>query len=325
MTTLPNGCLSAWCWSIAHRVARAIAGNRSIHGGLALLALLPALAMGKPDLTQKVGPTLADSGSSYYRFERYELGSADGLRHYRVVLGIPKRPAPAAGYPALYLLDGNAALSALREPWLQQLDAGSPPLLVMIGYATELRFDVASRAYDYTPAAQPGEALLDDQGRAAGGSQAFRQLIEQRIKPLVESRHPLDRTRQGLWGHSFGGLFVLDSLFAAPQGFQHYYAASPSLWWQGGLVLELEKRLPADAVAQLVLMRGGAEGLRHRGQDSAGARARASLPATALPQLAERLDRLPGLDVQYQEIAGLEHGPMLPASLEQALRLFGRQ
>lgn len=292
---------------------------------LLLLALVPALVAAKPDLSRKVGPTIADTGSSYYRFERYLLGSADGQRTYRIVLGIPKRKASAAGYPALYLLDGNAALASLREPWLQQLDAGRPPLLVMIGYDTELRFDVVSRAYDYTPAAQPGGEMRDEQGRAAGGSQAFRQLIEQRIKPLVERRFPVDRTRQGLWGHSYGGLFVLDSLFAAPASFQHYYPASPSLWWQNGLLLELEKQLPADAQAQVVIMRGGAEGRRHRGRDGKASQARASVPANALPQLVERLDQLPGLQVRYQEIPDLEHGPMLPASLEQALRLFGQQ
>lgn len=292
---------------------------------LLLLALIPALAVAKPDLSREVGPTIADTGSSYYRFERYVLGSADGQRTYRIVLGIPKRKAPAAGYPALYLLDGNAALASLREPWLQQLDAGQPPLLVMIGYDTELRFDVVSRAYDYTPAAQPGTAIRDEQGRAAGGSQAFRQLIEQRIKPLVERRFPVDRTRQGLWGHSYGGLFVLDSLFAAPASFQHYYPASPSLWWQNGLLLELEKQLPADAQAQVVIMRGGAEGRRHRGRDGKASQVRASVPANALPQMVERLDQLPGLQVRYQEIPDLEHGPMLPASLEQALRLFGQQ
>lgn len=292
---------------------------------LLLLALVPALVVAKPDLSRKVGPTIADTGSSYYRFERYLLGSADGQRIYRIVLGIPKRPAPAAGYPALYLLDGNAALASLREPWLQQLDAGQPPLLVMIGYDTELRFDVVSRAYDYTPTAQPGGEIRDEQGRAAGGSQAFRQLIEQRIKPLVERRFPVDRTRQGLWGHSYGGLFVLDSLFAAPASFQHYYPASPSLWWQNGLLLELEKQLPADAQAQVVIMRGGAEGRRHRGRGGKASQARASVPANALPQMIERLDQLPGLQVRYQEIPDLEHGPMLPASLEQALRLFGQQ
>lgn len=289
------------------------------------LALLPLLALAKPDLTRNVGVTLAESGSAHYRFERFTLDSRDGRRHYRIDLAIPRRAAPPAGYPVLYMLDGNAALAALREDWLAELDRHGPPLLVMIGYDTELRFDVVSRAYDYTPVAQPGIEIRDEQGRVAGGSKAFRQLIEQRIKPLIESRYPVDRARQGLWGHSYGGLFVLDSLFAAPASFQHYYPASPSLWWQNGLLLELEKQLPADAQAQVLIMRGGAEGLRHRGREGAASQARASVPANALPQMAERLDQLQRLQVRYQEIPDLEHGPMLPASLEQVLRLFGQQ
>lgn len=294
-----------------------------------LLALLPAVALGKPDLSQKVGPTLADTGSAHYRFERFELDSADGQRHYRVVLGVPRRAAPATGFPVLYMLDGNAALASLREEWLAEAAESDSPLLVMIGYATDLRFDVAARTYDYTPSPHPGTPLLEDEERRrpAGGSAAFRELIETRIKPMVEAREPVDRARQGLWGHSYGGAFVLDTLFADPASFQRYIAASPSLWWQSGLLLELERRLPRDAEARLAILRGGDESRRRSGDTVPGARARAmaAVPADAARQMVERLGRYPHLRVTYQELPGLGHGPMLPASIPPALRLFSEE
>ncbi len=177
------------------------------HWGWIALGCLPLITLARPDLSQKVGPTLADTGSAYYRFERFELDSTDGRRHYRIHLAVPKRAAPAEGYPALYLLDGNAVNAELREDWLAEMDERGPPLLVMIGYATELRFDVDARVYDYTPAPQPGQPLLEDEERRrpAGGAAQFLDLIEQRIKPHVTLHHPVDPQRQGLWGHSYGG------------------------------------------------------------------------------------------------------------------------
>lgn len=287
------------------------------------LGLLPESATARPDFGQKLGPTLADSGSEYYRFERFELDSADGQRRYRVHLAIPRRAAPPAGYPVLYLLDGNAALGALREEWLAELDQRDPALLVMIGYATDRRLDVDSRVYDYTPALQPGQPLLEDEvrRRPAGGAAPFLELIETRIKPRVAQRHAVDPRRQALWGHSYGGAFVLNTLFTQPQAFQRYIAASPSLWWKSGLLLRTEQNLPASARAQLLILRGSDEaGPRAGEQPGERRRAMAVVPADAASQMAARLASHPGLHVEYRELDGLGHGPMLEASILPALR-----
>ncbi len=287
------------------------------------LGLLPESATARPDFGQKLGPTLADSGSEYYRFERFELDSADGQRRYRVHLAIPRRAAPPAGYPVLYLLDGNAALGALREEWLAELDQRGPALLVMIGYATDRRLDVDSRVYDYTPALQPGQPLLEDEvrRRPAGGAAPFLELIETRIKPRVAQRHAVDPQRQALWGHSYGGAFVLNTLFTQPQAFQRYIAASPSLWWKSGLLLRTEQNLPASARAQLLILRGSDEaGPRAGEQPGERRRAMAVVPADAASQMAARLASHPGLHVEYRELPGLGHGPMLEASILPALR-----
>jgi hypothetical protein len=290
------------------------------------VALLPALTLARPDLSREVGVTLAESGSAHYRFERFTLDSRDGQRHYRIDLAIPRREAPVTGYPVLYMLDGNAALAALREDWLAELDRHGPPLLVMIGYASKHYFEPLARTYDYTPAPASAAPLFDDaeRQRPAGGAPVFRELIERRIKPQVEARVRVDRGRQGLWGHSYGGLFVLDTLFHHPQAFQSYVAASPSLWWQSGLLLQGERLLAADARARLLILRGGREARpRQPGElPVERARAMAAVPADAPRQLAERLAAHAGLRVEYREVSGLEHGPMLPASILPALRLM---
>ena len=71
------------------------------------LASFVSPAFAQPDLTQKAGPSVADAPSDSYRFDRFELDSADGGRRYRVQLAVPRAAPPPSGFPVLYLLDGN--------------------------------------------------------------------------------------------------------------------------------------------------------------------------------------------------------------------------
>lgn len=299
--------------------------RRRLLAAAALTTLAPALA--QPDLSRKLGPTIADTGSAFYRFERFTLRSADGERGYRVTVCIPRRAAPAAGHPALFALDGNAVLVALDERQLQALDGGTPPVIVAIGYDTELRFDVNARAYDYTPPIPSGQA--DDEaarGRKGGGADLFLDLLEREIVLRVRALAAIDGARLALWGHSYGGLFVLHTLFTRSRLFSTYVAASPSLWWQQGVILDEEKRFAGErartakaAGARLWLMAGDAE--RRERPGGAPPAARAAMPAQALPELAQRLHARDGLPVTLRIFPGMAHGPMLPASLEPALRI----
>jgi predicted alpha/beta superfamily hydrolase len=306
--------------------------KRGLWISLLLCLGIAAPVQAKPDLTEKLGPTIADRGSAFYRFETLEMPSADGARHYRIWIGVPKRPAPRIGYPVIYLLDGNAAMGALNEQRLAELDEQGPPVLVAIGYATDLRFDVVARAYDYTPPMPGVEKVIDDlsRDRQGGGADQFLDLLEQRIKPAVAERAPIDRSHQTLWGHSYGGLLVLHTLFTRPQSFQTYASADPSLWWQKGFILGEEKAFNSreNRPKRLLLMHGEAPaggGTPPPGVDDKVVQARreaqAAVPPDAIPQLAARLARLPGMQVGYRAFPGMDHGPLLPVSLDLALQL----
>ncbi|WP_208601322.1 alpha/beta hydrolase [Phytopseudomonas flavescens] len=297
---------------------------------IVLLLSTTAIAMGKPDLSRPLGPTLAERGSAFYEFARQDMTSADGQRHYRIWIAKPKRAAPATGYPVLYLLDGNAALGALQEKQLADLDERGPPLLVFVGYATDLRFDVNARAYDYTPPLPGGAPVIDDivRQRRGGGADVFVDFLEQEVKPLVSRHAEVDPQRQSLWGHSYAGLLVLHTLFSRPQAFQRYIAADPSLWWQNGFILAEAKAFDAPPTPlSLVLLvgagkpSGGVSGVKEDATVRARREAVAALPADAAEQLARRLAGLSGVEVGYRVFPDLSHGPMLPASLGLALRL----
>ena len=287
---------------------------RACAAGVPLAGFVPT-AFAQPDLTQKTGPSVADAPSESHRFDRFELDSADGERRYRVQLAVPRRAPPPAGFPVLYLLDGNAAFAALTQAQLASMAAlETPPVIAAIGYATDLRFDVAARAYDYTPplpeggAASAGAASDPARGRRTGGADVFLDLIESRIKPAVQSRTAIDLARQSLWGHSYGGLFALHTLLKRPGAFRTYIAADPSLWWADEFVLRDTAAPPVDGV-RLLVMTGGALPAR------ASAR-----PDAALRFVARQAQR-PGLQARLRASDGIAHGAMLTLSLGPAIDL----
>lgn len=149
--------------------------RRDVALGLLLASVSRRLAA-QPALTQHTGPTIETEGSIHYGFEHFRLDSADRQRHYRIVIGTPRRKPPARAHPALYLLDGNAALMAIDDALLAQVvQADCPPVLAFVCYDNDLRIDATARAYDYTPARRDdGAEEWDIPGRRrSGGAAAF--------------------------------------------------------------------------------------------------------------------------------------------------------
>lgn len=288
--------------------------------GLALCACLSS-AQARPAADEKMNGEILQRQDLPYRFEQHSLDSADGLRHYRLWIGVPKRPPPASGYPVAYLLDGNAAVGALDDGLLTQLDKGNAPLLVAIGTDTPLRIDRSARTLDYTPERNTAVQLDPLTNEPSGGADVFLDLVQQRIKPLVASHYRVDAQRQALWGHSYGGLLVLHALLSRPGEFQSYAAASPSLWWGDGAILGEQEGFAARLKGQplnLLLMRGDQE------PAVPGRAATSQVNENSAAQLTEALAHNTGLQVQYRVFPGLGHGPMLAESLRYTLQWLAR-
>lgn len=284
---------------------------------LAMLFVQCAYAKPAPDQLMDA-PVLREA--SDYSFSTLELDSADGARHYRIWLGRPLKVS--AANPVAYLLDGNAAMAALDTPLLNRLaHSAAPPVLVAVGYATPLRIERNARTFDYTP--QVGEGAQRDPLTAvpSGGAEPFLDLLTEHIRPLINQRLQEKPRRQVLWGHSYGGLLVLYTLMTRPQAFDEYAAASPSLWWNGGVINTegLAQRLQGKP-RTLLMMRGDEEpaspAMRTGPKGEQGGAAK---------QLLASLQQVKGLKVQYQAFPGLSHGPMLPASLHYTLEHISQQ
>lgn len=161
---------------------------------------------------------------------------------YRIIVATPAAPAPTGGYPVIYVVDGNAWTGLVSEIIRTNLETGiqsrvEPAVVVGIGYPIAEAFDLKRRSFDFTSPATPGHPDPDVLPGPNGGDITLMNFIDNTVKPVIEARFPINRTRQTLIGHSLGGLFTLESLFARPRSFQTYVALSPSIWWNNRTLL----------------------------------------------------------------------------------------
>ena len=194
-------------------------------------------------------------------------------RDYRIMITKPLGEAPAAGYPTLVALDGNAYFGTLtdvsrtRGYFAQDI---AEPLVVAVGYPSEHPLQwVSLRNTDLTPTERtmprwPPDSIESRDSARCGGAADFIEVIEREIKSRVAARHPVDRDDMALLGHSLGGMFVLYTLFTRPELFRTWLAISPSIWWEYKHLLGIEPRLAdwrrnSGAPLRLYLSAGGLE------------------------------------------------------------------
>ncbi len=261
--------------------------------------------------------------------QQFDLHSVQG-RGYRIFVSLPDKPAPAGGYGVLYVLDGNAmfltAMEAVRATE-RRPDVPREQATIVVGIGYPDGTDIGrERTYDLTPPGSGNERVK----APAGGADAFLAFIRDQVKPEIARRYPVDAQRQGVFGHSFGGLFVLHALQRDPDAFTYWTAASPSLWFdRGGTAERLgqwARARPKDAPARRVLLTAGeyeqalspfaytrpnvtrlAELQRERGQVDGGR------------ALGRVLDEGNGLQVRFDEIREEDHGTVIPAAISRAV------
>lgn len=239
-------------------------------------------------------------------------------------LAVSEAPAAGAdgdGHRLLVLLDGN--LSAVPAALMLQAraeragGAAVRSTVVGIGYPGERLYDHARRARDYLP---PLPLAAGAQSGTGGQADAFSRFLDDGLLPWLQARQGAPFTEIGLFGHSYGGLFVLYKLLHQPGPFRAFFSISPSLWWADGWLLD---RLAgaADAARGRTLFLGiGADERARPGDDAE----RAALHRERDVQA--RFDRLvaelQGRQVAFraERFAGEDHGSVVYPAIGRAMR-----
>lgn len=263
--------------------------------------------------------------------EQFDL-TAKGGGEYRVFVAGPKGKAPPAGFPVIYLTDGNGNFPLLLTAVRRQSAADLAAVVVGIGYPTDdTRVHLSRRVYDLTPATDPEWLKAGAKGGPvlkAGGADAFLAFLEDEVKPAVEKRYAIDRGRQSLFGHSLGGLFALRVLCTKPTAFRTYVASSPSVWWNDRSALADGKAFAArfagkGAAAKLLVTVGAWE---QEPGPGVGKEAAAALREKRMVDDAKGVTDLlgkagvKGLEVAYREFAEEDHGSVLLPAASRGVR-----
>lgn len=266
----------------------------------------------------------------------FDLAPAPGKEPYRIFLSIPAEPPPAQGWPLLVLTDGNAtfpfatASLATQAPYPAATNI-CQGVIAAIGYPGDAPYDGVRRSWDlapppgrsYPPYVEGGPPLI------TGGADGLLAFIEDVLLPAVGEMTALDAGRRSLFGHSFGGLFTLYTLFKRPHLFANWIAASPSIYWEDGIVLKSESERPIEpgGNAFLHLSAGEYEGdelapFQRENADAAARLEKRKLEQTVslAREMAQRLDGAPdGLRTQFELYPGETHMSVLAAAINRAV------
>ncbi|WP_210207701.1 alpha/beta hydrolase, partial [Rhodoplanes elegans] len=270
------------------------------------------------------------------------MRSRDGLEH-RVFVARPhgKPPSPA-GWPLIVLTDANAAFATFAEVVAlrsrrTEVTGVVPAVVVGLGYPTDEPLDLVRRTFDYTPAPRGPLTMPprpdDSAWPPVGGADAFLDFVAGDVLPAIGRDFPLDPVRRTLFGHSFGGLFTLYTLFTRPGLFRTYVAASPSIWFADRVVLSHERDFvaalrPGNDLRLLITM-GGCEqeptAVEIDGTDVEvrAAWKRRNRMVDNAREMAARLAPLAGcgLTVDYVEFRDEDHVSVVPAAIARAVTL----
>ncbi|WP_225085458.1 alpha/beta hydrolase [Pectobacterium colocasium] len=248
---------------------------------------------------------------------------SDAQHAYRLFIALPRHPAPEGGYPVLYMLDGNAQFPVAVNSY--NAKNGAAPLIVAVGYPIDKPYDVPARTRDYTP-----PTTITDPDFAAGGeAEAFYQFLQSTVKPWVETNYAVNKQKQTLAGHSFGGLFTLYTLFNHTESFQRYVAASPSIWWGNGVVVPARTPLLSTSPLSITVTAGENEDepvktqagkpVDEKRAERLSQRKMVERAKTLVAQLNEQ-----GTKTDFILFRGKGHGDVIPDAIGKAVAIAGQ-
>lgn len=272
---------------------------------LRILAALVMVAALPPRLATAQAPTSAPPAPSPLAIgETFTLDSKvlGEVRRINVFMPTVWGTPPEGPVPILYMPDGGLAEDFLHIAGLLQVSVSNgtirPFLLVGIEN-TQRRRDLTG------PTADPEDRKI---APVVGGSAAFRRFIRTELIPAIRGRYSTT-DESAIVGESLAGLFVVETLLTEPDLFDIYIAFDPSLWWNGGaLVDEAKDRLAAAAGRTLYFASSSEPGITAQAQRLAEQLA-AHAPA--------------GLGWHYEAMPEETHGTIyLPAALRAFRTVF---
>ena len=136
---------------------------------------------------------------------------------------LPQFFNPKKNYPVVYVLDGETHLPTVASVQ-NYYSGGFTPDMILVGISNQ-----QNRTRDLTISKitnRRGGAYTQE----TGGANNFTQFLEEELIPYIDKKYPTTNYRT-LIGHSYGGLFTINTLVHHSHLFANYLAIDPSLDW----------------------------------------------------------------------------------------------
>jgi predicted alpha/beta superfamily hydrolase len=244
---------------------------------------------------------------------RFVTAQANGVE-YKLYVGLPNGYEEAERrYPVIVTLDADYSFAIAQNVVEHLADRNHlrPAIVVGIAYAGPLRYRL-NRTRDYTPVFSPDGGYGPEYQRVSGGAPAFLDFIDRELIPWLAREYRTTGERV-LVGHSYGGLFASWVAVTRPDLFTGVVAVSPSLWYDDGMIFDLEveaARTRDDLALRLYLEVGDQE-----------VNAQHHMPAD-LTRFARSLEGrgYPSLALRWQIAEDETHNSIFPRALSNGLR-----
>jgi hypothetical protein len=210
-------------------------------GALFSVLLVTSMAFGSPSIAQPASDhaVLSDpDGTPIVIGSVHRIPSTVYGSEQIITVRLPRgyTDDPQRRYPVVFSVDGGPdqdfeLLSGIAAE--AEFSTSFEPF-ILIGVQTKDRYSQITPEWT-----RLDRELLDDAfgGRMVpGGAEKFRRYLATDVIPWATGRY---RTgRKALTSVSLGGLFVIDTFLETPDAFDDYIALTPSVWWDGGRIVD---------------------------------------------------------------------------------------
>ena len=155
-------------------------------------------------------------------------------RSIKVLLPDTYKPGSTEKYEVIYLTDGEWAMHPFSFIYKFAKDENYVPPVIIVSVPNMYMNKANQRDRDFLPVHVPEPAI-------SGGADNFLNFFKKELIPYIDKTYPTDGTNS-IYGHSYGGLFVLYALLNEPQLFCSYYATDPPFRWNNDYLLNMAAR-----------------------------------------------------------------------------------
>lgn len=207
-----------------------------------LLSIQPMLLVADED---------AHSSWSIDKNEEHIFHSKIAEQDIRLFIRLPKGyQEKDESYAVLYYLDGYFYKDLIPGLVRAFEIGGDIPKLVLVGIDSDVDSHITrrtKRAMNLTPTSANTYESYGISATGTGGGEKFLRALILEIIPFIDSNYRTNGDDRSLVGHSFGGLFALHTLFSRHgHMFDRYLVSSPSIPWDGRIILKAEKQYAAS-------------------------------------------------------------------------------